>query len=125
LREAEGSIAAAGGQVIGVGMGTPARAAELARAERLPFPLLVDPGQDLYRALGARRMTPMDLLRPAVLTGALRAFRHGHRQTGVEADPRQLGAVAVVDRQGDVRALRHIADQAAIEWIREAIRDHS
>ena len=115
----------AGAQLLAAGLGTTADAAEATRATNLPFLLLVDRDRRLYQALEARRMGPLDLLRPAVALGALRAWRGGHRQVGVTGDPTQLGATALLDRDAqvlEVRRARHPADHPPTDWIVDAVR---
>lgn len=107
------------------GLGTPSDAAEATRAGKLPFLLLSDPDRALYRALEARRMGSLDLLRPSVAVGGLRALLRGHRQTGITGDPFQLGATALVDRAGRVITVRrasHAADHPPVDWILAAVR---
>ncbi|MFN8546516.1 MAG: AhpC/TSA family protein [Candidatus Eisenbacteria bacterium] len=125
LRDIYPEITRSGAQMIAAGLGTPADAAQATRSARIPFLLLSDPDRALYRALEARRMGPLDLFRPAVAIGALRAFGRGHRQVGVTGDPFQLGATAVVDRDGrvvEVRRARHAADHPPLDWIAVAVR---
>jgi hypothetical protein len=125
LRDANDAIQKAGGQVIAVGMGTPAMAADAAATGKLPFTLLVDPKMDLYRALEARRGGFLSMLSFEVLAGAFRAWRRGHRQSGVKGDPMQLGATAIADSKGEALALRLArdpADHPPIDWILDAIR---
>lgn len=125
MRDASDAIQEAGGQVIAVGMGTPAMAADAAATGKLPFTLLVDQNMDLYHALQARRGGVVSMLSFGVLAAAFRAWRRGHRQSGVKGDPMQLGATAVTDCAGEllaVRLARDPADHPPIEWILEAVR---
>lgn len=64
LRDAIDAIQEAGGQVIAVGMGTPAMAANAAASEKLPFTLPVDQNLDLYRALQTRQPLHVRSRRP-------------------------------------------------------------
>ena len=125
MRDAQDLIVAEGGQLLAVGMGTPAKAADTAAIEKIPFPLLVDPGQELYRALGARRKPGFSLLDPTILWRAVQAIRRGYRQHGIQGDPKQLGTTAIIDRTGDVVAqysARHVADHASVAWVLDQVR---
>lgn len=125
MRDIYPAVVREGAQMIAAGLGTPIDAADATRSTSLPFLLLSDPDRALYGALEARRMGPLELFRPAVAIGALRAFARGHRQVGVTGDRFQLGATALVDREGRVavvRRARHAADHPPTDWILDAVR---
>lgn len=75
--------------------------------------VLADPERALYRALGARRPTPLWVLRPRVATAGVRALLAGER-VGVTRgdDTLQLGADVVLDGDGRIVFLHLTADAA-------------
>jgi len=75
--------------------------------------VVADPELTLYRALGARRPSPLWVLRPRVALAGLRALlrREGVGYTRGD-DTLQLGADVVVDRDGTI-AFLHLAKDAA------------
>jgi hypothetical protein len=92
----------------------PARAAgwrdELSLGDAL---VVADPERTLYRALRARRPTPLWLLRPRVVSAGLRALVARERAGWMAGDdPLQLGADVVVDGEGRI-AFLHLASDAA------------
>jgi NAD(P)-dependent dehydrogenase (short-subunit alcohol dehydrogenase family) len=110
LRDRIGAMRARGAEVAIVGNG----ARHFARAFREDFgldcPVLVDPELRAYRAAGLRRGR-VELLSPRVPLNALRALRSGHRQTGVQGDPWQLGGVLVIRPDGEL-LYRHVSREA-------------
>jgi peroxiredoxin len=93
---------AAGASLVFVGSGTPlmARAFEEAHCPRSR--VFVDPKLESFRAFGLCRGLATSLNGNTVLK-AIRAYRDGHRQIGVQGDPWQQGGVFVVDTTGRVR----------------------
>ena len=75
--------------------------------------IVADPELALYRALGARRPSPLWVLRPRVALAGLKALlrREGVGYTRGD-DTLQLGADVVVDGAGGI-ALLHLAKDAA------------
>ena len=106
MRRARPALAAAGLDLLMVGMGTPEQTAAFARELDLPFPVLADPERAVYRAYGLPETTPRAMLRPASGKALARALLGGHRGGRPVGDPRQLGGAFVVDRQGIVRLSR-------------------
>ncbi|MGH9846563.1 MAG: peroxiredoxin-like family protein, partial [Blastocatellia bacterium] len=84
-----------GADLVVVGNGNAGFAAAFREDLGLPpeLVLLVDPELRAYRAAGLRRGR-VEVLSPRLPLNALRAFRAGFRQTGVEGDPFQLGGIA-------------------------------
>ena len=105
LRDVVDDIHARGAELVFIGNGTPEQARTLARELELAVPLFTDPERRGFAALGARRSLA-GALHPGTLRSALRAWRGGHRQQGVQGDALQLGAVVIV-RPGDVVAYLH------------------
>ena len=83
---------------------------ELALGDAL---VIADPERTLYQALGARRPTPLWVLRPRVARAGLRAVLAGERGGMTRGDDAlQLGADVVLDRDGRIAYL-HLASDAA------------
>ena len=110
MRDRVGEIRARGAELAIVGNGGPSFAAAFYEDQRLDGPLLVDPELRAYRAAGLRRGR-VELLSPRLASNALRAWRAGYRQAGVQGDPWQLGGVFVI-RPGGALAYRHASREA-------------
>lgn len=75
--------------------------------------VLADPKHHLYDALGARRRTPLWVLRPRVVTAALRALLAGESFGRTRGDDIVLlGADVVTDRDGRIAFVHRAADPA-------------
>jgi hypothetical protein len=99
-----------GATVIAIGQGTGAEAERVARALRVTYPVLGDPGKDAYRALGLGRSGWAAMLVQPFLedpAGAWRNLREADLAASANprSDVRQLGGAVLVDRQGVVRFL--------------------
>jgi peroxiredoxin len=57
LRRNKNSFAKAGAQVVLVGMGTPSESAEFAAKFNIPFPIVADPQNKLYRKFELKQMS--------------------------------------------------------------------
>ena len=90
---------AAGARLLFVGTGTPAMAANFARAHAGPHPVFSDPQRRTFEAAGMRRSLRATF-HWRLLRHAWRALRGGFRQTGVQGDPWQQGGVLVFDAEG-------------------------
>lgn len=101
MRERWKEIEARGAALAIVGNGSANFAAAFREDLALPdaVTLLVDPELRAYRAAGLRRGR-VEALSPRVGWNALRAFRGGFRQTGIEGDPFQLGGAFVLRPDG-------------------------
>jgi peroxiredoxin len=102
LRARDSELEAAGARLVFVGTGTPAMAADFARAHAGPHPVLSDTARASFQAAGMRR-SPWSFLHWRFLRNVVRAFRRGFRQTKVQGDPWQQGGVLVFDAQGRLR----------------------
>ena len=112
--EALPALEAAGAALVVVTPQSSARAAGWRDELGLQGTLVVaDPELTLYRALGARRPSPLWVLRPRVALAGLKALlrREGVGYTRGD-DTLQLGADVVVDREGTI-AFLHLAKDAA------------
>jgi hypothetical protein len=83
----------------------PARLAAHREHLGVPFPVLADPDRELYRRLGAERGTVRQVWSPGTLRTYGRLLRRGRRPRRATEDTRQLGADAVVGRDGRLRYL--------------------
>ena len=100
-------MVALGARVVAVGTGSAAQARRLMDTGT-PFLCLVDPGENIYRALGLLRVDWRTALHPATYRNYWRAWRRGARQGKVTGDPHQLSGVALVDGDGRLR-WRHVS----------------
>ena len=71
----------------------------------IPFAVLSDTGRRLYRLLGAERGSARQVWSPGTLRLYARLVRQGRRLHRPTEDVRQLGADAVVGRDGRLRYL--------------------
>jgi dehydrogenase/reductase SDR family protein 12 len=114
---------ARGNRVVIIGNGT-AFFAEAFREEfELEGLLLVDPELGAYRAAGLRRGR-REIASPRLVRNAVRAYREGARQKGVEGDPWQLGGVFVIAPGGELKFAfqsREAGDHATPEAIEAAL----
>jgi hypothetical protein len=106
-------IAAAGARLVVVTPQSGGRAAAWRDELGLERAIVIaDPEHTLYRALGARRPSPLWALRPRVALAGLKALAHRERIGLTRGDDAlQLGADVVVDAEGDI-ALLHCARDA-------------
>ncbi len=72
---------------------------------QLPFDVVADPERTLYALLGASRGTARQVWSPGTLRLYVRLLRGGRRLHRATEDVRQLGADAVLDRNGRLRYL--------------------
>lgn len=69
----------------------------------VPFTIVTDPARALYRLLGAERGTRRQVWSPGTLRRYVRLVRAGRRLRRPTEDVYQLGADAVVGRDGRLR----------------------
>jgi hypothetical protein len=129
VREAHPRIREAGVDVIAVGVAAGWQARELmdgAHGRRpMPFPCLVDPRRNLYRALGLGRVPWWHWLTPSLWRSYWHSFRSGARQGKVTGGVDQLPGVAVIRPDRQVRWLhraRAIGDYPPIETVLQVLR---
>lgn len=97
-----------GVDLVVVGVAADFQARHLADTYGVEAPMLLDPAQNLYRALSIPRLRAVDFLRPATWRIYLPLFWHryvtrrvdGPRQGRIVGDPAQLPGIAVVDADG-------------------------
>ena len=83
----------------------PARLAAYRRHLEIEFPVLTDVDRVLYRTFGAGRGSLRRVWSPGTLATYARLVRRGRRPTAATEDTRQLGADAVLDRDGRLHRL--------------------
>lgn len=91
----------------------------------IPFPLLLDPDRNLYRALGLDRIPCHRFLRPATWRRYVQASR-GARQGRLTGDLRQAPGVAGIDTEGRVQYLHRgatLADYPSLEEVLAALHE--
>jgi NAD(P)-dependent dehydrogenase (short-subunit alcohol dehydrogenase family) len=123
LRDRSDEIHARGAELVIVGNGNRGFAAAFREDFALEGPLFVDPELRAYRAAGLRRGR-VEVLSPRMPLNALRAFRAGSRQTGVQGDAWQLGGVFVIRPGGELTyryASREAGDHAPVEDVLAAL----
>jgi peroxiredoxin len=113
LRSELADYRAAGGDVVIIGQGEPARAARYRERQRIEVPILTDPDRATYQAYGLLQGTPAQILfdapdeflRCEPQAGLdLAASRHGTDRALVD-DPWQLPGEVVVGTDGVIRSV--------------------
>jgi peroxiredoxin len=102
LRGRYEEVTSKGAELVAIGMGWPAAAADFREHERIPFPLIVDHTKKTYRALDMKRGGRIDIVGPSVLWRGAKSFLGGNKQSRPKQDPVQLGGAVVVDADGEV-----------------------
>lgn len=124
LREAEPEIDSLGAGIVGVATGAVHQARRLMDTE-FPFPLLVDPDRNVYRALGLDHIAWHRFLQPSTWSRYLRASR-GARQGRLTGDLRQAPGVAIIDTDRRVRYLHvgsTLGDYPPLGEVLDALRE--
>jgi len=103
LHNAKEKFNEAGFSLVLVGLGT-ADQAEKFRAEfSLSFPVICDPGKELYRMYDLKSGSVASVASPSVLLKGLRAMSMGYRPGIPQADVMQLPGVFLIDTDGSIR----------------------
>ena len=103
------AIAAAGGQMLVVLQSDPAKLAAQLKPGDLPYELICDPSQELYKAFSiAPASSQASMIRPKTLAKLARAQKAGLQHGDYEGDELQLPAVFVITPDGTV-AYAHYA----------------
>lgn len=104
MRDRYDEIKGKGAEVVVIGQGWPAMAADFKANRKLPFTLLVDQERATYKALEMKRASALEIFGPQVIARGALSFVKGHLQ-GMAPEGtslRQLGGAVVVDRGGKV-----------------------
>jgi hypothetical protein len=107
LRDALPGIRARGAELLVVGNGTPAMAAEFQRERAPDLAVVVDPGREAYRALGLKHGLGATFSWSTV-KNARRAWSRGFRQGRTRGDAWQQGGVFVLG-PGAVTRFAHVS----------------
>ncbi len=125
MRDRYDEIRALGGQVVAIGTGNKAYAADFVESDRIPFMVLVDDDAAAARAAAMPRVNAFRLLFDRrSLAGSRRAHRAGFRVGRPGARVNQLGATFVLGPGDDVRyehVDEHTADHAPIDEVLAAL----
>ena len=122
LADHEERLAERGASVVLIGQGTPNDASWFSVRRPNPFPLLLDPERDAYRAFGLERTHILRVLDPRLAVPFVRAnVRADTGQAGLHGgDFFQLPGTFIVGRDGRIRyahRYRHIADHPSVHTI--------
>jgi hypothetical protein len=123
LREAHEEIESLGAGALAVATGAGYQARRL-MADGLPFPALVDPDKNLYRALGIERIPFDQWFRPSTWRRYLRSVGRA-RQGRLTGDIFQAPGVAIIEPPGTLRYLhrgRTLGDYPSLPEILDALR---
>jgi peroxiredoxin len=113
LRTRYDDIKAKGAEMVSIGMGWPAAAADFREQQDVPFPLIVDHTKETYRALEMKRGNIWEVAGPPVWLRFAKAFLSGHGvQPMAKEDPLQMGGVIVADSGGEI-VYRYVSSAAS------------
>ncbi len=82
--------------IAAVGTGDLEYARHFAEEHRVTFPLMVDDRSVSYRAVGTKKGSPLDLVKPSVLANGAKALGAGNRQGKPGRAPMVYGAAHVI-----------------------------
>ena len=102
MRRDKNGFEKAGAQVVLVGMGTPSESAEFVAKFKVPFPIVADPGKELYRKFELRQMSTMEFFSPSVALKGIAAIVGGHGLGRPQGDLRQLPGVFIINTAGQI-----------------------
>lgn len=111
MRDYADDFRAKGAEVVTIGMGIPAMAADFKEKQNIPFRLLVDQEQKTYRALDLER-SALAATGPQVWLRGARSILKGHGMSRAQQDWQQLGGSMVVDTGGNVLLVHRASDAA-------------
>ncbi len=102
MRDRKADFEKGGGQVVLVGMGTPAECTAFLKKFDVPFPMIADSQQALYRQFHLKRMSPLGVLSPVVAIKGLAAMARGSGIGKPVGDILQLPGTFVIDSSGRI-----------------------
>jgi peroxiredoxin len=111
LRDSADEFEAVGAEIVAIGMGIPAMAADFKATQQIPFRLLVDQDQRTYRALELGRSV-VGATGPQVWLKGAKSVLKGHGIARARQDWQQLGGSMVVDKGGRVLLVHRASDAA-------------
>jgi hypothetical protein len=126
MRAAKPEITSLGAELVFVGNGNPAQAADFQAQFAPGETVLTDPDLRSYKLIGARSGV-FNTIGPRVWRGGLRALRRGARQTRVKGHPFQQGGVLVLapgNRVLYTHISREAGDHPPVQDVLDALRHH-
>ena len=120
LRREKDRLDTAGLQVLLVGMGNPEESEQFRRRFQVPFPLVCDPHQDLFRALAIPRGHANQVLGPAMMARGLGAMLRGNLAGRPVGDVMQMPGAVGVGTTGEIWYVHtgtSAADHATVDQI--------
>jgi peroxiredoxin len=101
-----------GFKIVLVGLGTPEQAEKFRKEFSLSFPILCDPGKDLYRAFGLGKGRFVDFASPVLLMRGLRIMGRGIVPGIPRGNVFQLPGVFLIDTDGNIRFAHYAKNPA-------------
>ena len=83
-------------------MGAPAECAAFLKKSDIPFPMIADPQQALYRQFHLKRMSPLGVLSPTLAIKSVAAVARGSGIGKPIGDVLQLPGVFMIDSSGRI-----------------------
>jgi peroxiredoxin len=83
-------------------MGTPAECTAFLQKFDVPFPMIADPQQALYRQFALKRMSTLEVFSPTTAIKGLAAMARGAGIGKPVGDILQLAGVFIIDRNGQI-----------------------
>lgn len=123
LRDAHGEIMSLGAEALAVATGADFQARRLMQ-EGLPFPALLDPDKNLYRALEIEHIRWGQWFRPSTWKLYFRSIRRA-RQGRLTGDILQAPGVVILDADGTIRYLHRgttLGDYPPLTQVLDALR---
>jgi peroxiredoxin len=102
LRARKAEFEKAGARVVLVGMGTPTECTAFLRKLDVPFPMIADPQQTLYRRFNLKRMSALGVFSPTTVLRGVAAMVRGSGIGKPTGDILQLPGVFIIDRNGRI-----------------------
>lgn len=102
MRSRKEDFARVGARVVLVGMGSPEECTAFLQKFDIPFPMISDSKQALYRQFHLERMSPLGVFSPAVAIKGLAAIARGSGIGRPIGDVLQLPGVFVLDAGGRI-----------------------
>ena len=117
----EEELRRAGGQLAGIGNGTPAMALNFSEKFKISYPLFTDPDRKTYQALGMKSKLGLSFRTPLLMA---RAVRKGYLQGRTQGSVFQQGGEALISVEGEIlwsRVSNEAGSHSSDQEIRDAI----
>jgi hypothetical protein len=128
LRHERWRFEEAGLQVVLVGMGNREESEQFRRRFQVPFPLVCDPDQDLYRVMSLPKGNASQVMGPSLVLRAAKSVLRGNLPGKPVGDVLQMPGVVGVDTAGGIwfsHIGRSAADYAPMDEIFAAWAAHT